>query len=66
MRKLNNSEYADQVLTHYIVIALRASGENLTSDNYAELDGLITNAINQAVDAAVTEAVEKMKAALGA
>jgi len=65
MRKLNNAEYADRILTHYIVEALRSSGATVTSDTYAELDGLITNAINQAVTEAVAEAVAKMKAALG-
>ena len=65
MRNLNKSAYADRILTHYIIEALRSSGATVSQDTYAELDSLLTNAINQAVDAAVTEAVEKMKASLG-
>ncbi len=40
------AQYADNVLTHYIVQALRQSGVEITSDTYAELEGVISRALD--------------------
>ncbi len=47
--QLEAARYADRILTHYIVRALHAAGEQPDSDTYAELGGLIENAIVGAV-----------------
>lgn len=55
---LGQAKYADRILTHYIVMALRNSGVQVDSDTFSELDGLILNAISEAIEVAVSKAVQ--------
>lgn len=55
--KLSQAKHADKILTHYITLAMAKAGCNVDSDTCAELNGLITNAIEQAVSVAVAKAV---------
>lgn len=58
--KLSRAKHADKILTHYITLAMAKAGCNVDSDAYAELNGLITNAIEQAVSVAVTKALSEV------
>ncbi|MHC4617982.1 MAG: hypothetical protein ACYTEQ_09535 [Planctomycetota bacterium] len=51
------AKYADKILTHYITLTMKNAGLPVDGDTYAELDGLITNAVEQAVSVAVTKAL---------
>ena len=59
-RKLTKAEYADTILKHYIVIALKGAGVPVHSDTLAELNDIITDAIDEAVDVAVREALNAL------
>jgi len=52
LTKYPKAKYADRILTHYIALLLKETGLTI-SDFYAELDGLIENAVSEAVEEAV-------------
>ena len=57
---LSQAKYADRILTHYIAMALRNAGVRVDSDTFSELDGLILNAVNEAVEVAVYKAFHEV------
>ena len=60
MRELSKARYADQILTHYITLTMKNSGLPVTNDTLADLNKIIQEAIQEAIDLAVKEALERV------